>query len=105
VSRRGCKTCEREGFSEERCCYCDAHLSTRHEHDHMPTPARHGGTEQFPVCVNCHDLKDRLGLTDWTHEAFCAAFGTLNVEGKILMARVIALEMDLKKKLAAAGSG
>lgn len=49
----------------ESCLYCDMPLSPRHEHDHFPIPFRHGGTQVFCVCVNCHDLKDRTNLGDF----------------------------------------
>lgn len=100
MGRRICKTCEREGFDSPTCCYCGAPLSTRHEHDHFPVPKRHGGKEVYPVCINCHDLKDRLDFRNWNFDAFCSAFGGLNTEGKIMMARVIAMEYDAKAKLA-----
>lgn len=44
------------------CFYCDQPLSSRHEHDHFPIPKDVGGTMTRPVCVNCHDLKDRMAL-------------------------------------------
>lgn len=47
------------------CHYCDAPLSPRHEHDHFPIPRQAQGTETVPVCLNCHDLKDRVSLDAW----------------------------------------
>jgi hypothetical protein len=51
----------------ERCFYCDRLLiHGRLERDHFPIPARHGGTETVPSCVECHSLKDRttpVGVT------------------------------------------
>lgn len=43
----------------KQCFYCDCLLSVRHEHDHFPVPKRAGGVEIVPICLNCHDLKDR----------------------------------------------
>lgn len=62
-----CKKCEAAGFDPtyETCVYCGSGLSSRHEHDHFPIPKRHGGEEVYPVCLNCHDLKDRIRLDDW----------------------------------------
>jgi hypothetical protein len=57
-----CAICQQEGFPESRCCFCGSPLSSRHEHDHFPRPARHGGDQVFPICLNCHDLKDRMDL-------------------------------------------
>lgn len=91
-----CERCPQEGFEEPRCSYCGAWLSSRHEHDHMPKPARHGGDEQIPVCLNCHDLKDRLDVRNWTAASFFEAFHGLNPMGRILLARVVALYYDLQ---------
>lgn len=94
---RNCAICEREGMTPE-CCYCKAPLSTRHEHDHMPKPARHGGTETLPVCLNCHDLKDRVSVLNWTADAFFEAFDGLPPIALILMARTVAWQHDLKAR-------
>lgn len=60
-----CKRCEKSACPSGRCAYCNAVLSSRHEHDHMPVPARAGGVETVPVCINCHDLKDRMQPAAW----------------------------------------
>ena len=44
------------------CFYCDQPLSSRHEHDHFPVTKLMGGVRTVPVCINCHDLKDRMGM-------------------------------------------
>lgn len=49
----------------ERCFYCEMYLSSRHEHDHFPVRWSYGGEGTVPVCVNCHDLKDRVHLDNW----------------------------------------
>ena len=64
----------------DTCLYCDCVLSSRHEHDHFPIPAETGGETMFCVCINCHDIKDRIPidgrlagpylnalLEDWPH--------------------------------------
>ena len=45
-----------------KCLYCAMPLSKRHEHDHFPIPKAAGGTDTYCVCLNCHDLKDRVPL-------------------------------------------
>jgi hypothetical protein len=50
------------------------YLSTRHEHDHFPLQWTFGGEGIVPVCVNCHDLKDRVSLMNWPVIASGAAF-------------------------------
>jgi hypothetical protein len=43
----------------EACFCCDRPLSpTRHDHDHFPIPARHGGTDTVAACHECHTRKD-----------------------------------------------
>lgn len=46
------------------CFYCDA-LLVRWENDHFPIPREFGGVDTVPVCVNCHDLKDRSLIDEW----------------------------------------
>lgn len=52
----------------ERCFFCGCVLSSRHEHDHFPLPAPAGGKETVPICLTCHDLKDRIPFLDWPTE-------------------------------------
>lgn len=58
----------------DRCYYCEMYLSTRHEHDHFPLQWTYGGEGTVPVCVNCHDLKDRLPLERWPPIGALATF-------------------------------
>lgn len=58
----------------DRCYYCEMYLSTRHEHDHFPLQWTFGGEGTVPVCVNCHDLKDRVSLENWPLIAASVAF-------------------------------
>jgi hypothetical protein len=65
VNRTGsCERCLENDWTE--CHFCDMPLSKRHEHDHFPTPLFAGGTEVVPICLNCHDLKDRIPLSYWS---------------------------------------
>lgn len=56
-----------------RCHYCDTILPLRYELDHFPVPGCAGGTETVPVCLTCHDLKDRVALKNWPLEAVANA--------------------------------
>lgn len=51
----------------ERCFYCDAYLSARHEDDHL-LPERISKDSKATVCacINCHDLVDRVPLDRWS---------------------------------------
>lgn len=85
------KTCS------EQCLYCDVGLSVRHEHDHTPVPKRHGGKTTECVCLNCHDLKDRMDLDQWPMPAISNLFKGLNEcepSVRIFLARAIALVHD-----------
>jgi len=37
-----------------------------HQHDHFPVPQNLGGEDTVTACVNCHDLKDRIPLNEWS---------------------------------------
>lgn len=81
----------------QQCFYCDAQLSVRHEHDHYPLPARVGGKETVPACINCHDLKDRVALKNWRSEILSPAMGQVGPLGRILLARLAAMYANLEK--------
>ena len=60
------------------CYYCDAPLNRRVEYDHFPIPIRHGGKDVVPVCITCHDLKDRYRIENWSIENLSKAMEDLN---------------------------
>jgi hypothetical protein len=76
----------------ERCFFCDCVLSSRHEHDHFPLPAPAGGKETVPICLNCHDLKDRIPFLDWPMELVSEWLEALrgNHAAKLLFAQMTA---------------
>lgn len=76
------------------CFYCDVRLSVRHEHDHWPTAQRHGGTSTIPVCLNCHDLKDRIPLHRWPDGLWVDAMKDSGPLGRLLLAKVGAIFAD-----------
>jgi hypothetical protein len=89
---------------EKECLYCDAMLSTRHEHDHYPLPVRHGGKETVCVCVNCHDLKDRVPLERWgdmdrTMAAFSGLWGKADPLERIVLSKLLVLFMEATQVL------
>jgi hypothetical protein len=95
-----CKLCEKAGYqSPTTCAYCGMGLSSRHEHDHAPIPKRHGGEDIWPVCLNCHDLKDRIPTTDWDVETFTRAVVELNPASRILVAKLIAMTLDAQVRV------
>lgn len=77
------------------CFYCLRPLDAlRHEHDHFPIPARHGGTDTVPACTECHDLKDRFRLRDWPIGDLIVGMDALPREARIMVARAVAAFLD-----------
>jgi hypothetical protein len=97
--REVCAKCLKNGFQRSDCGYCGASLATRHEHDHMPVPLRAGGVDCIPVCINCHDLKDRMRPYDWDQEAFAKALIEAPPLAKIAIALLLGEMHTLKAKL------
>ena len=91
-------TCARSGCSGDACFYCNAPLSPRHEHDHMPIPVRNGGVETVAACLNCHDLKDRVPLSHWDTETIFRAFNECGPTGRLLLGKLLAWRSDLAKR-------
>lgn len=87
------KSCERI------CFYCDVTLSPRHEHDHFPTAKRHGGQSVVAICLNCHDLKDRVPLDDWPVELVLRAFKEAGPLGRLLVAKCSHIAADASAQL------
>lgn len=78
-------------------------LAQRHEHDHAPVPARHGGTQTFCVCVNCHDLKDRTPLSLLDASAWKAMqrwWGNATPIERIVYMKMYAVVLDAMEVLA-----
>lgn len=98
-----CDICEALGWEDYTCAYCSMSLSPRHEHDHMPVPQRHGGDEVIPICVNCHDLKDRLPVRDWNVTALFEAWSGGTPTTKLLIAKLVGYVLDADRDLKEAG--
>ncbi len=73
------------------CFYCSAPLSPRHEHDHFPLPARVGGEDVVPTCLNCHDFKDRVPLGNWPVDLLMQAWTEAGPMGRVLIAKSAAI--------------
>lgn len=89
-------------FSKTEPCYiCGGPIGPRGERDHFPIPERHGGNLVAPVCVSCHDLKDRAGLSGFLPEAV-GALGSLWTKAstieRITLAKMFALFLDATNK-------
>ena len=60
-----------------RCYVCDRRVGSRGELDHFPTPKSLGGEETEPICLPCHDLKDRIGVRRWNPSTAFASMSGL----------------------------
>lgn len=78
------------------CFYCETPLAPRHEHDHFPLPARAGGGDTVPTCLNCHDFKDRVPLDGWPVELVMQAFNEAGPMGRILIAKSAAIYANFR---------
>lgn len=78
----------------EQCFYCRMPLGGFHEHDHAPVPARRGGEDTVPACVNCHNLKDRLPLSHWPVALMIQALDECGPMGRIFLAKSFAILQD-----------
>ena len=59
-----------------QCYICERHLHGRYEMDHFPVPQSDGGRHVLPICVACHDDKDRTPLEKYDFTmAFVAMAG------------------------------
>ena len=81
------------------CWYCDCtySISKSAVGDHFPIPKRHGGLDTVPCCQQCHSLKDRIKLEDWSNAMIfkvVADFPKLSRETRIFLAKSIALFQD-----------
>lgn len=89
-----------EGTKAEKhmtCYICASKLRNRGEMDHFPLPKRHGGMVVMPICVNCHDDKDRRQFKLDDDDGFNAALGLWNkasTEERIVLAKIYTLLLD-----------
>lgn len=47
------------------CYLCERHVGPSVQRDHFPRSFANGGEAAHPVCISCHDLKDRVELNSW----------------------------------------
>jgi len=85
----------------ESCFYCDGPISKDIlEMDHFPIPKRHGGKLTVPVCLSCHDAKDRFKIESWNTTwatKVIADFPNLSRETRIFLAKAIFIVLDAKE--------
>lgn len=75
-----------------QCYICERDLHGRYEDDHFPVPRSLGGIATLPICLSCHDDKDRAALGNWQpSSAFMAMTGLwtkASREERLLLAKM-----------------
>ena len=80
-----------------KCYVCSSALRSRGEMDHFPIPKRLGGAKVMPICINCHDEKDRHFFKLDSEEAFESTMSLwvkANTQERIVLARMYTLILD-----------
>jgi len=78
--------------------YCH---SAKKNGDHMPIPERNGGTDIVPCCSACHDMKDRIPLTEWHSVAWKeinASWPSYGRYTRLFLAKALSLMTDYSAK-------
>ena len=79
------------------CYICSSELRSRGEMDHFPMAKRHGGTKVLPICLNCHDDKDRQQFKLDSEEGFTSAMSLwrkANMRERIILAKFYTIMLD-----------
>lgn len=80
------------------CWYCGMPLAVRHEHDHV-VPKRHAGTGTVPICMNCHELKDRTPLVHWPADVVMRSLLEIQTgPARLLAAKLYAVALDAEAR-------
>jgi hypothetical protein len=54
-------------------------------------PFAAGGEQVWPICINCHDLKDRVPVGEWPVDAIArVVLGCTTPEARLLLAHAVA---------------
>ena len=80
-----------------KCYICSSALRSRGEMDHFPIPKRLGGAKVMPICINCHDEKDRYFVkfdSEETFESAMSLWAKADTQERIILARMYNLILD-----------
>jgi hypothetical protein len=80
-----------------KCYVCSAPVRSRGEMDHFPIPKRLGGTKVMPICINCHDDKDRHQFKIDSEDGFNCALSLwekATTEERIMLAKLYTILLD-----------
>lgn len=85
------------------CFYCGVMFchSAKKSGDHMPIPERNGGTDIVPCCAGCHDMKDRIPLSQWNDVAWNEIHKSWPLFGRytrLFLAKALSLMSDFNIK-------
>jgi hypothetical protein len=79
-------------------CYVCNRMTFTSEMDHFPIPARMGGETTFPICRDCHDLKDRHPLGTWNPDlafsSLASLWGKATAEERLWLVKVFHILSD-----------
>lgn len=68
------------------------------ERDHFPSAKRNGGTHVLPICVGCHEMKDRIGITRWSlpalYNAISGVWKKADRNERLLLAKLLVMVED-----------
>lgn len=82
------------------CYICGRVLHGRHELDHFPVSKCIGGESVLPICLQCHEEKDRTPLMKWdATSAFTAMSGLwskASATERLFMAKVFHVFNQMK---------
>lgn len=84
--------------NQKFCFYCNAVVTNDSGYgDHFPLPKRNGGIDTVPCCSSCHDMKDRIPITQWSNEWIGIVtndFQYVSRETKLFLAKMLSLVSD-----------
>lgn len=87
-----------EKYADGYCYVCQEPFTSRVELDHFPVAEADGGKSVLPICIGCHDAKDRILLENWNPSAAFAAvagvWSKCNKHERLWIAKMIKIASD-----------
>jgi hypothetical protein len=90
------------------CYICERELHGTGEKDHFPIPQSLGGTMTMPICLSCHDDKDRLPLFKWdagvAYTSLAGLWAKANRDERLMLAKVFHVASQQSATIVAMGA-
>ncbi len=80
---------ERKNKAHAYECFACGVFTYSVEKHHFPIPSRCYGTATVPLCVACHDMVDRVPLSDWPLDWAMKAINEIPREAKLFMLKTL----------------